>query len=390
MCFTLAVKSQNIVPNGSFESYTVCPTAAQFYNLSPWCGLGGGEDSYNKCFSDLYGPGGLGIPETTIGFQYPRTGNGMGSVILRVVASGTNNAERREYLHAPLNSTLQAGKVYCGTMYVNLINPDKFTTDRIGMALTSNSYACNQAMPSPQTIAPLNIVPQVANPTGNFIVDTLNWVEVSNTFTVTGNEAYLTIGNFYDDVNSSFYNFNPAANYYVILFFVDDVSIEEVHPAKAKNDTTIMFSDSTVIGNNLSEATLYSWQPTVGLSCANCANPKASPTVTTTYTVTKTQCKAITTDVITVSVDHVGITELNIDKVTQLQPNPTSGILNINSRFEMERVEVFDVAGQVMLSEQIHQTNYQTNLSNFSEGIYFVKIIYPNEMSVVKKVIVNR
>ncbi len=37
-----------------------------------------------------------------------------------------------------------------------------------------------------------------------------------------------------------------------------------------------------------SGATTYTWTPTTGLSCTNCSNPIASPTVTTTYTVTGT------------------------------------------------------------------------------------------------------
>jgi gliding motility-associated-like protein len=39
---------------------------------------------------------------------------------------------------------------------------------------------------------------------------------------------------------------------------------------------------------NASGATTYTWTPTTGLSCTNCPNPIASPTVTTTYTVTGT------------------------------------------------------------------------------------------------------
>ena len=80
-------------------------------------------------------------------------------------------------------------------MYINLINNDKYTTDRMEWH-NFNSYACNQAMPSPETIAPLPIVPQVANTLGNFITDTLNWMEVKRHFYSNGSEAYLTIGNF--------------------------------------------------------------------------------------------------------------------------------------------------------------------------------------------------
>ena len=37
---------------------------------------------------------------------------------------------------------------------------------------------------------------------------------------------------------------------------------------------------------NVSGATTYTWTPTAGLSCVNCANPIATPTITTTYSVT--------------------------------------------------------------------------------------------------------
>jgi|GEM_PF-1633960 len=49
-------------------------------------------------------------------------------------------------------------------------------------------------------------------------------------------------------------------------------------------DTTIFRGNSTTI--NAAGQTNYSWSPSSGLSCDNCPNPVASPTVTTTYTVT--------------------------------------------------------------------------------------------------------
>ena len=54
--------AQNIVPNGSFERFTTCPGGAAFYKLPPWCGLAGGEDSYNVCFNLIGGPGSVGVP----------------------------------------------------------------------------------------------------------------------------------------------------------------------------------------------------------------------------------------------------------------------------------------------------------------------------------------
>jgi hypothetical protein len=176
----------------------------------------------------------------------------------------------------------------------------------------------------------------------------------------------------------------------VVDYYVDDVSVEEVEIAKAKNDTLIYAGDSTIIGKNASEAALFSWQPTTGLSCTNCPNPKASPNVTTTYTVTKTQCKSVTTDEITITVSPVGIDEININNAFTLQPNPTNGLIMLSSRFEMQRIEVINIAGQILLQETINSKTHQLQLQNFSEGIYFVQVVYPNGLSTVKKVVVSR
>jgi len=292
-------KAQNLVPNPSFENFTSCPGGGAFYKVSPWCGLGGGEDSYNTC-NNIFGPGGVSIPYAFQGFQYPRTGNGFGSFVLFTLPGAGQN--RREYLHVPLTEPLKAGKIYCGTMYLNLYNECKNATDKAGMYFSTTPFACNQAMPTPQTIAPLNVVPQIINP-GNFITDTLNWTEFSGTFVAAGNEQYLTIGNFLNDAMTTTITVNPATPYLVLFFNIDDVSLEEIIPARSIKDSTICMNDSiTLAPASPTEFAEYTWQPANGLSCTNCASPKASPQSTTTYTLTKRQCKATTSAHVTISV----------------------------------------------------------------------------------------
>jgi len=298
--FLLTGKAQNLVPNPSFETYTTCPFGNEFSKLPPWCGLAGGEDSYNTCHASL-GVGGSGIPYTFFGFQYPRTGNGIGSFSL--FAIGLGGQDRREYLHVPLITPLKAGKTYCGTMYLNLYNESKHTTDKAGMYFSSTPFACNQAFPTPQTIAPLNVVPQIINP-GNFITDTLNWTEFSGSFVAMGNEQYLTIGNFVNDVLTTTVTVNPTSPYLVTYFLIDDVSLEEIIPAQTIRDTSLCLNDSILLAPaSPSEFAEYSWQPTNGLSCTTCASPKASPQSTTTYTLTKKQCKATTSARVTLTVN---------------------------------------------------------------------------------------
>jgi hypothetical protein len=70
-----------------------------------------------------------------------------------------------------------------------------------------------------------------------------------------------------------------------------------------------------------------------------------------------------------------------------ISPNPTNGALKINSSFTLQKVEVINIAGQVLLSEKAIEKSHQLHLQNFAEGIYFIKVTYNNGMSVTKKVI---
>lgn len=72
--------------------------------------------------------------------------------------------------------------------------------------------------------------------------------------------------------------------------------------ANAGTSVTILQGDSTTL--NGSGSGTFNWSPSTGLSCTNCQNPTASPTVTTIYTLTVTDslgCSA--TDTVTVFVD---------------------------------------------------------------------------------------
>lgn len=72
--------------------------------------------------------------------------------------------------------------------------------------------------------------------------------------------------------------------------------------ADAGTSVTIQLGQSTTL--NGSGGTSYSWLPGTGLSCGNCASPVATPTVTTTYTLTIVDSLGCTdSDTVTVFVD---------------------------------------------------------------------------------------
>ena len=87
---------------------------------------------------------------------------------------------------------------------------------------------------------------------------------------------------------------------------------------------------------------------------------------------------------------YVGLREFTNDKLCSVIPNPTNGLLTITSNTELQNIEVTNVAGQVLLSQPCNSKSQIVQLQNLAEGIYFVKVVCTNGMSVTKKAVVNR
>jgi hypothetical protein len=385
-CFVFKTNGQNLVPNPSFENHSDCSNI-YIYNAIPWClssSNGPGSAYFQACQTSTSFKTPLQYVDVCMqSYQAPRTG-----VAYIDISSFVQSATQESSVpQVKLIDTLKAGKNYCVTYYVSVFNNAKYTIDKLGALLTPTPFPCF-VVGGPTVAIAGQYTPQVVTAGGLAIGDTLNWTEVSGSFTAAGNEAYLAIGDFFTHAQHYIQNTYPTNCNGLAWYYIDDVSVEEVEIAKAKNDTLINQGDSIIVGANNSEAALFSWQPAVGLSCANCPNPKASPTITTTYTVTKTQCKSVTNDVITVTVSPVGIDEVGMRNVElRILPNPASDVLNVASRFDFEKIELLSITGQTLLSEIVNSKTHHLQLQNLAEGIYFVRVVYANGLSTVKKVI---
>ena len=208
-----SINAQNLVPNWSFETIDSC-------NFGVNCGSGITRgfappwDSPNGTSSDLYNvcsphPD-CGVPSNHNGYQYAHTGNGYAGIV-----SFDLNGNYREYIQAPLDSSLIAQHNYCVSFYVSLSSVVAVGSNNMGMYFSTNHT-------DTITTHLFYLTPQL-NDT-NIISDTTNWTEISWQYIATGGEKYIIIGNFYpnsatDTVPSS----SPfwGASYYSI----DDVSI---------------------------------------------------------------------------------------------------------------------------------------------------------------------
>ena len=61
-------------------------------------------------------------------------------------------------------------------------------------------------------------------------------------------------------------------------------------------------------------------------------------------------------------------------------PNPTSGIVNLNSEEKIELLEVYNMLGQKVISQQIDATTSELNISELATGTYLIRVIVNNKI----------
>lgn len=79
----------------------------------------------------------------------------------------------------------------------------------------------------------------------------------------------------------------------------------------------------------------------------------------------------------------------SLNDLVSLYPNPTNGTLNINNLEVNSTIEVFNVIGEKVLTSSLLKGNNIVDLSNLSNGSYFVKLNSNNQI-LTKKVILSK
>lgn len=219
---------QNLVPNPSFEVIVSCPTMeSQIFLASPWfqpiigCSTGNvngcsSSELFNSCSVPNPPYANVGVPTNDFGFQFARTGQGYAGIGV------WHDNGARERIEVKLIDSLFKDTIYCVKMFVvnkrleHISGINLTSTANLQFLFTSDSLLDNSPF------GQVYYSPSVINPDNIIISDTSNWTEVSGCYKALGGEHFLTIGNFYNNMNSTVADPSAEAAYY----FIDDVSVE--------------------------------------------------------------------------------------------------------------------------------------------------------------------
>jgi OmpA-OmpF porin, OOP family len=203
-------------------------------------------DLYNKCSIQE------GVPFSYIVFPnqikvttYQNTKSGYGYMGIGVLDGriGKYWIGWKEFIQTKLIKPLQTGRIYYADFYVNRADFSTVSTDRLGL------YFSNKEIKVKDGKQMFNYKPQVFNPVGKAIEDTVNWVKVSGMYVAKGGEQYIIIGDFYPEKENTIKYNEKKSKDFICYYFIDDVSVVPVDSTDtegAKTDIPLPLPKNTI------------------------------------------------------------------------------------------------------------------------------------------------
>lgn len=205
---------QNLVPNPSFEIYSICPDHLnQIQYAQNWEPYTVSTDYYNECADNA-----VSVPINFCGYQNAFDGNAYAGLIIAHGGGSTNNY--REYIGCTLLDSLVINQKYFLSFKVSPSNYNLNFANNIGLLFSNKSYLNFGPNWPYDSIFIKNYSHLHSN---SVITDTLNWTIISGSFIADSSYKYLIIGNFYDDTHTTVIN----TGYYVssAYYYIDDLCV---------------------------------------------------------------------------------------------------------------------------------------------------------------------
>jgi len=365
----------NFVNNGSFEQTYDCNSPYYTTKVKYWMAI----DSVSYCGNYLSVCNGYIPYQGNTEFQYPRTGNTF------ILATFYNPSfySSRGYFKNRMKSNLIQGKTYCVKFYVNIANTTTYGMDGFGIYFGGNLIDTIT-----KCTVPLSYInPQVKNPNGNIITDTLGWVPITGTFVANGTEKYALIGNFKANGTVDSLLINPTNLPLVFTdVCIDDVSCIDIDlPASAGSDTYCIPGNSVYIGRpqdiGIDEACTWYNITNTNTPIGIAAGITVSPVTTNTYIVKQDICGNIKWDTVVVYISGLGNVEWQmLNDRLKIGPNPANDVLQIELNVEagdlFKSISIYNNLGRLLREEEIMFKNKITTVKTdeLPNGVYFLKL----------------
>ncbi len=289
----------NLIPNGSFELNTpvydpLCDTLFYIENIPNW---ERGNVNMNQYFTYLNNACNFisyptpfedvryhGVPYNEDGYEFAKDGIAYMGITLYSDTLYVN--DDRGIIKAMINAPLQTNHKYCLSFWVSSFDCAGFSTSSVGALFTDTAFfaTVNNSIPV-----------QVQNTSNNFI-NFNGWQLISSSFIASGNEQYLSIGNFNSiDSTSIVAQEIPSICYNNYIFsagvFIDDVSLYDCtgfyYEAEAGENRDLCKGEETTLGWDENTARTFKWSVVSGDSASltndSLPRPTVSPQQTTVY-----------------------------------------------------------------------------------------------------------
>jgi Secretion system C-terminal sorting domain len=421
-CIGLCLRAQvNYVLNPSFELQSACPGATNEIQLATyWQQLdsvpysGSSVNSFWASNPVLCSPDychtcsgtyAIHVPNSEFFYHYPRTGNGMISENMyfdEVATTGEYSKYYREYTQGHLYKPLTAGKSYCVTFFVSVEQVSGYVINHIGALLDDGSIDSMQdsvGCARPQTTDTPQVVEESiiadtngwstmslyyytsAEMLGDSSLYDSSWVKIQGSFTATGTERFIAIGNFSDKAHTTAYllpsnpfgGFKPGGDW--AYYFIDDVSvIESDNIPFAGNDTTIAPGDSVFLGPH-EIALPYTWYKlgdTVAIDSGG--GIWVRPDSTTTYVLEQNLCGIYTYDTVMVQIKGLGVGTVSLAGSIDVYPNPAHDAITVEGATSGTAI-ISNLLGQELFRAAINSKKQLLDIAQLATGTYLLQIV---------------
>lgn len=214
-------QGQNLIPNNSFEEIKMCPNdytmPYQQIKTKVWYSpTSGTPDVFAAC-----GGPKVSTPKNYVGFAYPVDGDNY----VGLFAGKPNQSDSscyREYLTCKLKANLKKGRKYLFSFYARPSSLSKYKLDELSFTFTKESPGSS----SDQILKNIPFLTAKADS----LKEKDEWEHFSYEFTATGNENYLTIGNFFPPTNSNKTKYKTRENVkggWITYYLYDEFVLHE-------------------------------------------------------------------------------------------------------------------------------------------------------------------